>query len=1124
MARRERPLWGRLGQAKPQHMGTRVPWWQRGRVAVGVLAVLVAALLPPLEASAQAAPAFPSDDFNRATLGGPWTVVDPANDGTVAIAGAGTGDARLELSVPGGAAHEPWNANGAVRAMRPAANTDFTAEAKFLSVPTQRYQLQGILVQQDAGNWLRFEIHHNGTGVRAFAGATVNGASTKKFDKPAATGPALYLRVVRAGSTWTMSTSGNGTTWTTAGSFTQASTVTSVGVYGGNAGSPAPAHTAQVDYLFEASAPISPEDGSGTPSGFALTTDTSGPGTVSRSPDKPLYTAGEAVTLTATPDAGATFTGWSGGATGGANPVVVTMTADTTVTATFTGAVAGPAISGVQAAPSSTSAVVTWTTDVAATSSVASGPTTAYELPAAGSSDLVTNHSVTLTGLSPGTTYHYRVSSTNAGGQASTGSDATFTTTSPPVTGLFQSDDFDRASLGAPWTVTDPKGDGTVAMTGTGTPNARLELSVPGGSAHDAWHTNASLRALQPTTDDDFVAEAKFDSVPTQKFQMEGLLVQQDADDWLRFNVHHNGSSLRAYAASTVGGTSTKKLDKAVSGGSSVWLRVTRADDTWTLSTSADGTSWTTIGSFVQALDATAIGPFAGNAGSPVPAFTAKVDYVFDAANPVVPEDTPLPTVDRTLTTTANGTGTITRSPDKTTYDNGEQVTLTATPGTGYSFSGWSGDLSGGANPATLTMDADKAVTANFTADSTPPVISNVAVTPASTSATVAWTTNEPATSSVAVGPTTAYGSTFGSATPTQNHSVTVTGLSPGTTYHYRVSSTDAAGLTADRPDATFATPASSGPAIDVWYGDDQAFGAHGRTQNWVNLLGNVSDADGIAALSYTVNGGASKNLSRGPDNRRLQAPGDFNAEIAYSDLSVGHNTVRITARDALNNITTRDVDVERVNGTATLPYSTNWGAAGQVNDQGQVVDGKWGIDGNNAHILSMGYDRIVAVGDVSWHDYEATVPVRVDGLGPGHNSHLSNEALVGFGLNWQGHTNTGSTQPGYWWYPTGALGWYRWYSPTNKFELFGNDGQPVQRHSRFQLTFGQTYMFKMRSDSIGGGDVQYSWKVWPQGAPEPAAWDLQITEDDGPETGSLILIAHHTDTRFGNVTVTAIP
>ncbi len=68
-----------------------------------------------------------------------------------------------------------------------------------------------------------------------------------------------------------------------------------------------------------------------------------------------------------------------------------------------------------------------------------------------------------------------------------------------------------------------------------------------------------------------------------------------------------------------------------------------------------------------------------------------------------------------TLTTGASG-GTIARSPDKTSYTQGETITLQATPSAGYSFTGWSGDLTGTANPATLTMDANKSVSASFIA------------------------------------------------------------------------------------------------------------------------------------------------------------------------------------------------------------------------------------------------------------------------------------------------------------------------------------------------------------------------------------------------------------------------
>ncbi len=68
---------------------------------------------------------------------------------------------------------------------------------------------------------------------------------------------------------------------------------------------------------------------------------------------------------------------------------------------------------------------------------------------------------------------------------------------------------------------------------------------------------------------------------------------------------------------------------------------------------------------------------------------------------------------ERALTiTTVNGT--VTRTPATPWYDHGSSVELTAVPATGYHFTGWSGALSGSANPATLVMDGDKAVTANF--------------------------------------------------------------------------------------------------------------------------------------------------------------------------------------------------------------------------------------------------------------------------------------------------------------------------------------------------------------------------------------------------------------------------
>jgi hypothetical protein len=69
-----------------------------------------------------------------------------------------------------------------------------------------------------------------------------------------------------------------------------------------------------------------------------------------------------------------------------------------------------------------------------------------------------------------------------------------------------------------------------------------------------------------------------------------------------------------------------------------------------------------------------------------------------------------------TLTVIAEN-GTVAKSTNAATFFDGDEVTLTAYPNIGYSFSNWSGDASGSANPFTITMDSDKEITANFTED-----------------------------------------------------------------------------------------------------------------------------------------------------------------------------------------------------------------------------------------------------------------------------------------------------------------------------------------------------------------------------------------------------------------------
>jgi uncharacterized repeat protein (TIGR02543 family) len=77
-----------------------------------------------------------------------------------------------------------------------------------------------------------------------------------------------------------------------------------------------------------------------------------------------------------------------------------------------------------------------------------------------------------------------------------------------------------------------------------------------------------------------------------------------------------------------------------------------------------------------------------------------------------------------TLTKNVNpsGSGTVSASPapnceSGTKYTSGTLVQLTGSANSGYSFANWAGDLAGTTNPGSLTINGNKTVTANFTAN-----------------------------------------------------------------------------------------------------------------------------------------------------------------------------------------------------------------------------------------------------------------------------------------------------------------------------------------------------------------------------------------------------------------------
>lgn len=78
-----------------------------------------------------------------------------------------------------------------------------------------------------------------------------------------------------------------------------------------------------------------------------------------------------------------------------------------------------------------------------------------------------------------------------------------------------------------------------------------------------------------------------------------------------------------------------------------------------------------------------------------------------------------LPNYRLTVNVSPSGAGSVVLEPSGGVYVAGTTVTLTAQANIGYVFNGWSGDLSGSQNPATILMNSNKTVTANFVQQST---------------------------------------------------------------------------------------------------------------------------------------------------------------------------------------------------------------------------------------------------------------------------------------------------------------------------------------------------------------------------------------------------------------------
>ena len=446
------------------------------------------------------------------------------------------------------------------------------------------------------------------------------------------------------------------------------------------------------------------------------------------------------------------------------------LKAQALITLLFTGAASASAqtISRVAASNvTDSSAVITWTTNLPASTLVNYGHSTNPGYSSAPNPSPVTTHSMTLNGLTANTLYHFNVVSSASDGNPAVSSNFRFATLSTaPITGDINVTNLTSTSATINWTTDQP----STGMVNYGTTTSYAS-STPVISTPTVAHA-VNLTGLAPNTTYNFAAISV------------GLMGVQS--------------------------TSTNQ-------------------------------SFTTAPPNTTAPSVNSVASFAVTHASAMVSWSTNV---------------PANTVLAYGTTPALGQLT----PVQAALSAGHQVTLTGlSPGTTYYFAAIStdeGGASGYSNPHSLTTAG---------AASPGPVISNVASSNlTATAATITWTTDVPSSSLVNYGTSTNYGLSVPDSSLTKAHSVTLTGLAPGTRYVFQVVSASPAGVSSLGADLS---------AFTIWaWGDSQTAGGNDGTG--INYPATLSTNVGVPVNNQGVGGDASTQIAQ----RMLATPTAFRA------------------------------------------------------------------------------------------------------------------------------------------------------------------------------------------------------------------------------------------------------
>jgi phosphodiesterase/alkaline phosphatase D-like protein len=452
---------------------------------------------------------------------------------------------------------------------------------------------------------------------------------------------------------------------------------------------------------------------------------------------------------------------------------------------------AAPQISGIAVDPGPTSATVQWVTNEPADGQVDYGLTPSYGSSTPVAPALTTSHSLVVSGLTPSTTYYYRIRSRDSGGNLATSPGGTFTTDPPdsvaPLLSSIQVTLVTNTSARVTW-ISDENADtqveyGATTAYGTlspldSTPTMGHAVVLSGLTSGTTYHYR--VRSRDTTGNLAVSADKTFSTsgpglCPCSIWPLTAAPAVPSQSDTnpvelgVRFRADVDGliNGVRFYKGPTNTGLHTVTLWS--NGGTSLATATVAFES---------ATGWQEV-AFASPVAVTANTTYVASYFAPNGGYAVTLDAFYAPVN-----SPPL----HALQDGVDGRSGVYR----------------------YMSSGF---------PMSTYQASNYWVDVVFvpTPDTTGPAITNVIASAASTTAIVTWTTNEPANSQVEYGLTTSYGSLSSlSSTLTTAHNVGLSGLAAGTTYHYRVRSRDAAGNLSMSANQTFTTssPDVTPPAL----------------------------------------------------------------------------------------------------------------------------------------------------------------------------------------------------------------------------------------------------------------------------------------------------------------------